>query len=204
VPGNATARVTLGTGTVWVDHRPVTASADGTVDVGAGCHVLSTRTAGNPADSVMAPALARGCPAVTQASGDVGGTVPATLSLTLGPVPSLGTFTPGVAQTYEAAATATVTSTAADATLSVSDPAAATAGHLVNGRFALASPLQLRAGDGAFAPLGAGPLTLRSWDGPVSNDATPLGFRQPIAADEPLRTGAYAKTLTFTLATTSP
>jgi alpha-L-rhamnosidase len=204
VPGNATARVTLGTGTVWVDHRPVTASADGTVDVGAGCHVLSTRTAGNPADSVMAPALARGCPAVTQASGDVGGTVPATLSLTLGPVPSLGTFTPGVAQTYEAAATATVTSTAADATLSVSDPAAATAGHLVNGRFALASPLQLRAGDGLFAPLGAGSLTLRSWDGPVSNDATPLGFRQPIAADEPLRTGAYAKTLTFTLATTSP
>jgi hypothetical protein len=29
-------------------------------------------------------------------------------------------------------------------------------------------------------------------------------FRQPIEANEPLRTGVYSRTLTFTLATTNP
>src|SRR5262249_14363505 len=47
----------------------------------------------------------------------VGGTVPATLSLTLGANPSFGAFTPGVAKTYTASTTATVVSTAADADL---------------------------------------------------------------------------------------
>ena len=31
-----------------------------------------------------------------------------------------------------------------------------------------------------------------------------IAFTQPIGATEPLRTGAYAKTLTFTLSTTNP
>jgi hypothetical protein len=31
-----------------------------------------------------------------------------------------------------------------------------------------------------------------------------VGFRQTILASEPLRTGAYTKTLTFTLSTTTP
>jgi hypothetical protein len=31
-----------------------------------------------------------------------------------------------------------------------------------------------------------------------------LGFKQSIGANEPLRTGTYAKTLTFTLSTTNP
>jgi alpha-L-rhamnosidase len=48
VPGNAVARVTMGPGRVWVDHRPTTASPDGTVDVGPGCHVLSTRSRPGP------------------------------------------------------------------------------------------------------------------------------------------------------------
>jgi hypothetical protein len=62
----------------------------------------------------------------------VGGTVPATLSLTLGAPASFGAFTPGVTKEYTASATANVISTALDATLTVSDP-----GHLVNGPFAL-------------------------------------------------------------------
>jgi hypothetical protein len=33
---------------------------------------------------------------------------------------------------------------------------------------------------------------------------TLLGFKQPIAATDPLRTGTYTSTLTFTLSTTSP
>ena len=39
---------------------------------------------------------------------------------------------------------------------------------------------------------------------PVSNDAVTITFKQAIAANEPLRTGVYSKTLTFTLSTTTP
>ena len=112
--------------------------------------------------------------------------MPATLSLVLGAPASFGAFTPGVAGDYSASTTATVTSTAGDATLSVSDP-----GHLTNGAFSLASPLQV-----AFAPA--------SWTGPVSNAAVAISFAQHISANDALRTGTYSKTLTFTLSTTNP
>ena len=75
------------------------------------------------------------------AGGGVSGTVPATLSLTLGTAPSFGAFTPGVNGTYTATGTATVISSAGDATLSVADPSATATGRLVNGTFSLASPL---------------------------------------------------------------
>jgi arabinogalactan endo-1,4-beta-galactosidase len=119
-------------------------------------------------------------------SGGVGGTVPATLSLTLGPAASFGAFTPGVDRVYEAQTTADVLSTAGDATLSVSDP-----GHLTNGAFALPQPLQV---------LGVPKL----YAAPVSHDLATIGFRQAIGAHDALRTGSYSKTLTFTLSTTSP
>nr|WP_245971922.1 endo-1,4-beta-xylanase [Solirubrobacter pauli] len=131
-----------------------------------------------------------------------GGTVAATLSLGLGSA-SLGTFVPGVAQDYDTTTTATVTSTAGDAALSVTDPASATAGRLVNGAFALTQPLQV-AGTGELGPVGSAPRVLHTYDGPVSNHALTLRLRQSIGATEPLRTGAYAKTLTFTLSTTAP
>jgi hypothetical protein len=38
----------------------------------------------------------------------------------------------------------------------------------------------------------------------VSDDGVTIEFRQSIAAADALRTGSYAKTLTFTLSTTSP
>ena len=81
--------------------------------------------------------------------------MPATLSLTLGTPASFGAFTPGVDRTYDASTTATVTSTAGDATLSVTDPSADRDRRLVNGSFALSEPLQVRANAGAFAPLPA-------------------------------------------------
>ena len=56
-------------------------------------------------------------------SGTVGGTVPATLALTLGGAASLGAFVPGVDRTYDGTTTATVTSTAGAATLTVVEPA---------------------------------------------------------------------------------
>ena len=38
----------------------------------------------------------------------------------------------------------------------------------------------------------------------MSNATVNLGFRQHIGASQPLRTGTYGKTLTFTLSTTTP
>ena len=38
----------------------------------------------------------------------------------------------------------------------------------------------------------------------MSHDTVTIGFKQHIGATEALRTGAYAKTLTFTLSTTTP
>ena len=218
VPAGTTARVTLpsaGPDTVYVDRvaKTGTVGTDGvTLDVAAGCHILSTRAATGTPETVLsaaracdttAPALTvpadmdltssgpNGTPVTfaatasdvidedvpvscTQASGStftvgtttvtctatdgagnttsrsftvrvtqvvpveggVGGTVPATLSLTLGAPASFGAFTPGVTKDYTAATTANVISTAGDALLSVSDP-----GHLTNGAFSLPQPL---------------------------------------------------------------
>jgi hypothetical protein len=47
-------------------------------------------------------------------------------------------------------------------------------------------------------------LELMAYSGPVSGDPLTLDFRQAIGAGDALRSGTYAKTLTFTLSTTSP
>jgi hypothetical protein len=157
--------------TVRLDGKVVEARTDGAyayVDGQAGTHELST------------------CPTSSCGSVDVGGDVPATLSLSLGAPPSFGAFTPGVAKTYTAATTATVGSTAANATLSVSDP-----GHLANGAFTLPQPLEVD-------------MSPTRWNGPVAGAPVAIAFKQPIAANDALRTGAYSRTLTFTLSTTAP
>ena len=120
------------------------------------------------------------------APGTVGGTVPATLALSLGAPATFGAFTPGVTQEYTAQSTAKVTSTAGDATLSVSEP-----GHLSNGSFSLAEPLRVT-------------LAKSSWTGPTSSEDVGVTFKQLIKATDALRTGAYSKTVTFTLSTTTP
>ncbi len=124
--------------------------------------------------------------AYTTATQTVGATVPATLSLTLGPPASFGTFLPGVANEYTATTTANVVSTAGDAALTVSDP-----GHLANGAFTLPQPLRVE-----IAP--------NAWSGPVSNATPTITFRQAIARTDAVRTGTYSRTLTFTLSTTTP
>jgi hypothetical protein len=138
--------------------------------------------------------------------GQVGGAVPATLALTLGSAPAtFGAFTPGLAKDYTANMAADVVTTAGNAALSVSDPGA-NPGKLVNGSFVLPTPLQVNASSpagtgGALGPLGS---TLLTYSGPVSHDPVTVSFKQSIGASDPLRTGAYSKTLTFTLSTTNP
>jgi Asp-tRNA(Asn)/Glu-tRNA(Gln) amidotransferase A subunit family amidase len=157
-----------------------------------------------PGSAFMARSCAPGEPArETPVATDVSGTVPATLSLAIAGSADLGLLRPGVARDYETTLGATVTSTAGSATLSVHDPGAS-AGRLVNGAFTLPRPLELRAGASAFAPLGGAPLPLLGWSGPVSNEAVQVSVRQPIGANDALRTGRYGKTLVFTLSTDSP
>jgi type 1 glutamine amidotransferase len=148
---------------------------------------------------------------VQDATAPVGGSVPATLSLSLGAAPTFGAIVPGVGQTYTAGSTANVISSAGDALLSVSDPSATATGRLVNGSFSLAAPVRARAtsalGTGAaFAAVGGSnsPTSLLTYSGPVANDQVTLAFEQAVGANEPLRTGSYSKSLTFTLSTTTP
>ena len=144
-------------------------------------------------------------------TGGANGTVPATLSLSLGTPATFGAFTPGVAKSYTASSTANVISTAGDAALSVADPSSTATGHLVNGTFSLPSTLQAQASSaagtgGPLADVGgsAKPTSLLTYGGPVSNDSVTVGFQQAIGAGDALRTGSYSKTLTFTLSTTTP
>jgi hypothetical protein len=50
----------------------------------------------------------------------------------------------------------------------------------------------------------AAPTTLSTWSAPVSNDVVTVTYKQHIGRTDPLRTGTYSKTLTFTLSTTNP
>jgi hypothetical protein len=150
-----------------------------------------------------------GCPPPPQTTPS--GTVPATLSLTLGAPATFGAFTPGVGKTYLAATTANVISTAGDALLSVADPSSVATGHMVNGAFSLPEFLQVRARNAAntgtaYNNVGssASPLNLLTYSGPISNDALTIEFSQLVKPTDALRTGTYSKTLTYTLSTTTP
>ena len=70
--------------------------------------------------------------------------------------------------------------------LTVSDP-----GKLANGTFTLPSPLAVE-------------FSKATWTAPVSNDPVTITFKQLVKATDPLRTGSYTRTLTFTLSTTTP
>ena len=61
----------------------------------------------------------------------------------------------------------------------------------MNGTFALPQALRVE-------------INPASWALPVSNAPVTITFRQAIGASDALRTGAYSRTLTFTLSTTTP
>jgi hypothetical protein len=196
MPANVTRFVVQGstnTPRLWLRLH-----VDGSASQPFSCENVEYRTGKvSPCPAPLAP--------IATAKSTVGATVPATLAMTLGAPASFSPFVPGLAAGYTAATTATVTSTAADATLSVADPSPAHTGHLVNGEFYLPRALQASAG-AAPADVGgvATPTTLRTYGGPVSNDVTTIAFDQAIDASDALRTGTYAKTLTFMLSTTAP
>ena len=43
-----------------------------------------------------------------------------------------------------------------------------------------------------------------NYSAPVSNDSVTVQFKQSVGSTDALRTGAYSKSLTFTLSTTNP
>jgi hypothetical protein len=155
--------------------------ADGDVPLGG-----ATPGQANTPEALAAAKAAVQVGKVTAVDGPVGGMVPATLSLTVGGPATFGNFVPGKAGDYTASTSANVISTAGDAKLSVSDP-----GHLTNGSFTLPEPLVVE-------------FSKSTWTAPVSNDPVTIAFKQHINATDALRTGAYSKTLTFTLSTTTP
>ena len=115
--------------------------------------------------------------------------------------------------TTRASTTANVVSTAGDATLSAS-PTRVDDRHRPPGQRRVLLPQELQASAteprrhrrGVRPPVGgsASPTTLLTYGAPASNDAVTVSFKQSIAANDALRTGAYGKTLTFTLSTTTP
>ena len=90
-------------------------------------------------------------------------------------------------------------------------PGATATGRLTNGSYSLSQAILARARNAtnqsaAFAPVTgrADPLTLLIYSGAITADQVTISLRQPILANEALRAGVYAKTLTFTLSTTTP
>jgi hypothetical protein len=174
----------------------------------AGPHTFTVNTS-NAAGLTASKSV--GYNVVVADDGGVGGQTPATLTLNLGTPGVFAPFVPGVGQNYTTTVVATIISSAGNATLSAADPSAVQTSHLVNGAFFLSQPLEIGASKGgaqgqpSTTPIGgnSNPTTLLTYGGPVNDSPTVL-FKQPILASEALRTGAYAKTLTFTLSTTEP
>ena len=121
--------------------------------------------------------------------------------------PRSAPFTPGVPKDYTAGTTANVISTAGERdAVGLRPELGPTPGHLMNGSFFLPQKLQASASSlggtaASGGPVGgsSAPTALLNYGGPVSNDAVTLTFKQTIGATDALRTGAYSKTLTFTL-----
>jgi plastocyanin len=165
----------------------------------------STDKAGN-AEAVKSVSFAIVPPDTeTSVDSDVSATVPLVLSLEVGAPATFSPLVPGVAHDYIASTTVSATSSAHGARLTVADRGSTAPGHLVNGELALPQALQAAAG-GAFAPIGgaSSPAVLKTWTGPFANAPVAVQFKQPVAATDALLVGAYRKTLTFTLAATTP
>ncbi len=146
----------------------------------------------------------------TTVTGKVSSVVPSTLALAVNPL-TLPAFVPGVTQTYTGTATATVTSSWANAALSVYDP---DANGTNNGRLVHSNGTSITARDmevmnnatSAFATIqnATTPRTVATWTTQVASTPVTITMRQAIQNNDVLFAGEYAKTLTFSLSTTTP
>ena len=109
--------------------------------------------------------------------------------------PTLGPIIPGIAGTYDASVTATLTSTTGNATLSIADADSGT-GRLTNGTTELSSALQVRATNAAnpntaFTNLRGltNPVALLSYSTALANEPVTITVRQTIAATQALTAG---------------
>lgn len=135
-----------------------------------------------------------------------------TVSLSIAPGGSFGSFSPGVARDYTTSLAATASANGTQSTLTVLDPSPVASGHLVNGGYPLPQALAAKAasatgtGSAAFAPIGgpASPLTIWSWAAPIAAGPVTITLRQSIGATDGLHGGDYAKTLEFTLSSVTP
>ena len=147
------------------------------------------------------------CPPTPPTAAAPGGSVPATLALTLGTPGAFGAVHAGRGQGLHGLDDRERGLDRRRRDAERRRPRANAPGHLVNGAFSLPQALQAKAPAGRH---GRGvrpwrtPLTLLTWAGPVSNDPVTIDFKQRIGANDALRTGSYSKTLTFTLSTTNP
>lgn len=128
--------------------------------------------------SLVLAALAR-----AQASPVPGGTVPSTLSLSLGePSPFQRAGTAGRGNVYVSVIEAEVTATDTPVRLSLVDGEAThgpRVGHLAAGSSVLSPALRAQAGGGAYRSLDASiPPELKRWGRPVTATATKIRLRQ--------------------------
>jgi sugar lactone lactonase YvrE len=148
-------------------------------------------------------------PASPSSTTEVSGEVSPELSLAMAPRASFGAFTPGAAKDYESSLAAAVTSTAAGATVTVSDLSPTAPGHLRNGSDVMPQPLQVAAtspagGSEDYLPVTHAPAQLLSYAHPVTADPVTVTFKQPVRDTDTFRSGTYSTTLTFTLSTATP
>ena len=170
---------------------------------------LTVTYADGATDTKTISATAVPAPAFTSTNVDATVTVPSVLAINFGGAANFGALTPSVDHDYTASTTATVLATTGNAALTISDPSATAPGHLLNGTNSLPSAVQAKATStagtgGAFAPVSGNPSTLLTYTGPVNADPVNISFLQHVGVTDPLRSGSYGKTLTFTLSTTAP
>jgi hypothetical protein len=193
----------------WVRKDNTTSASPFLTTVGVtavGSHVVEYRSkdkAGNT-EATKSVAFSIATPSVSDSEDvQVNADVPLMMAIQLTGTATFPALIPGEAKDYTTSLAATVTSSAPSASLSVVDQSTAAPGHLVNGTAVMPQALQVAA-DGPFAPIGGTPTVLKSWAGPLANDAVNIQFKQPVAATDKLLAGRYGKRITFTLSSTTP
>ena len=172
--------------------------------------LLVTSNADNGTETIYLSGASQSTGLSSNSLGTISGNVGTVLSLTLGSSASFGSFTPAFGRNYDAATSANVVSTAANAALR-GDPDTAQPGQAGQRRVravpAAAGPCEQRRDTSSALrrSAAAGARRLMSYTSPTAGaDGVTVGFRQAILSNEVLRAGTYGKTLTFTVSTTEP